>query len=758
MSKKKILIVVLASLALLAVILAGFGVAAYAVWTRLNQKRGAALTAPIEQSPAWDTPAVPIESVLLVLPIVWEDTGLLDAETSNLMRSHETMMLRSWPRNVMLISSDSVLEHTGDTSPYRADNLWQTSVDLESALISFTKPTHILSYKLERVGEDQVKFTASLNRGDEVWIHEDSAPATDMLPVIPRTLRWALEQGGIVTDPAVLALHDKLAGPSEFWSSDRTEEMKAVWTDAAHPWWDQNRATLDGEPILAHLRAYVAREQKDAITSSLLDPGPLPPTAPLIQQLIRARSLLTRGENGAGADQYRQIAATYPGAARWVEEYFKQPRERVRAMDRIADIDGWLARVPPSSYASWRHGLTHREASGEARGTGYSNTVTEAGWEGYHKHNAIAMTSFSRAIGSGGLLPRVANPYISLLFQNDEKDAAMGVHERTMAKWPESDSTWYSVAHFLMPRWYGGPGEAINLMNEGLKRSPKNGRMIELVIDFHFKEARADGDLYKAGATNFDLMKHYIGSDPAAKAQLEAVLALACQSDIQPRHRAIAFMMASNMQHYATCHELARLEPDLWERLEYVNYPNLYAEARRSICWTLNDAGNWEEAAKAIEWARGVDEPLMEKGERCGVVAFCYTFEPSALAAMARVAATKDPAEADKVREHAKESEGLSVMAGIAAYLANDIREKDLENIVALHTHPEYSKHAEVYEASALLYAAQGQVEKANADYFRAVEISAEDPYSSSNPWARAEVERLLGIATEPEPETPTTE
>lgn len=755
MPSKKAVFGLLAALLLLAIIFGGFIYTATVLWQRLNRPSPTGTTPPAAASEVWKkTPAVPVDTVLLVLPVVWEDTGLLDEDTKLMMRSHESMLMRSWPRNVGLISSAMVLQLMSDTAPYRADWLLQTSVDFESALIALTKPTHTLSYKLDRMEEGKIHVVATLTKGETTWTREDDCAIGELTSVASRTLRWALEQGGMTRDAAVLSAHDVLPGDPDLWRSydTSTEETRAAWEDASHPLWDRVDATLTGDPVLYNLRCFIARNKKDTLAAARLVGEPLDASAPMGFQLGRARMLMTQGREVEAVSQFRQILATYPGAMRWADEYFAEGKDAGRYVDRVADAEEWAKRVPESPYVAWSGGALHQDVAQEYRGTGWSNTVTPEGWKGYREHNEKAMALLSRAVSSGGLLPSISNIYCSLLFVSDRKQEALDIHERTIKAWPDSDKTWYSVTNFLLPRWYGYEGEAIALMNEGMERNPGNGRMINVVTHYHKVEARSKMGELKAN--NFDYMNRYAMADPAAKTQLEKMFELARNPNIKQVDRARAFMVASNAQNYVICHDLMKTDPQLWESIDSWNDEQLGAEAARSAVWTLVDGGNWEEAGKALDWAVERDKKLTREGKPCGVVGFCMPFEPRTLHQFIVLARDGETKNLEAIRESVKESLGFACVAGVAAYLANDVQESDLQNVLTLQADPVYSIQAQSFDVSALLYAKLGRMEQAHTDYFRAIELSADNPYCATNPWARAEVERLLGIT----PDEPATE
>jgi hypothetical protein len=91
----------------------------------------------------------------------------------------------------------------------------------------------------------------------------------------------------------------------------------------------------------------------------------------------------------------------------------------------------------------------------KARGDGYSNTVTEKGWEGFREHLAEARECLTRAWKLQPNLPLAADKMMTVAL-GDSKLAEMRLwFDRTLAAQIDYPHAWSEMRWGLRPRWYG---------------------------------------------------------------------------------------------------------------------------------------------------------------------------------------------------------------------------------------------------------------------------------------------------------------
>ena len=132
----------------------------------------------------------------------------------------------------------------------------------------------------------------------------------------------------------------------------------------------------------------------------------------------------------------------------WGEGFFNRNASAIYLLVRNqGDSFQWLSLVLEGEYQineAW-----------EARGSGYVNTVTEKGWEGFREHLAEARECFTRAWKLQPNLPLAPCRmiYVSL---GDSGLAEMRTwFDRTLAAQIDYSKAWSDLRWGLRPRWYG---------------------------------------------------------------------------------------------------------------------------------------------------------------------------------------------------------------------------------------------------------------------------------------------------------------
>lgn len=117
----------------------------------------------------------------------------------------------------------------------------------------------------------------------------------------------------------------------------------------------------------------------------------------------------------------------------------------------------------------WRQHLLgewHISAAWCARGSGWANTVTPAGWAGFRTHLKMARACLTRAwqLDPGNGLSAAAMITVCM---GDDSDAESRVwFERAIAADPFRDRSYSSLGQQLMPRWGGSIGALLDLAGE----------------------------------------------------------------------------------------------------------------------------------------------------------------------------------------------------------------------------------------------------------------------------------------------------
>lgn len=133
---------------------------------------------------------------------------------------------------------------------------------------------------------------------------------------------------------------------------------------------------------------------------------------------------------------------------------------------RIQELGAWLKAKPGSIHAGAALGRVYVNYAWEARGNGYSDTVSQEGWA---KFNA-------RLQDASSILSKVEKPALTVDWIDAWQGAALGlgterpVYDAMVAKFikqfPEVPAIYRNQGWYLQPRWHGETGEWDKVLNK----------------------------------------------------------------------------------------------------------------------------------------------------------------------------------------------------------------------------------------------------------------------------------------------------
>ncbi len=139
----------------------------------------------------------------------------------------------------------------------------------------------------------------------------------------------------------------------------------------------------------------------------------------------------------------------------------------------IDDLKKWIAAYPESATARVALAQAYINYAWFARGNGYSNSVSEPGWELFGKRIALAKATL---IEAAKLKEKCAYWYeamqIVALAEGWEKQEARELFDQAAAFEPTYYHFYREYANFLLPKWYGDEGETQAFAEEVSSRLP----------------------------------------------------------------------------------------------------------------------------------------------------------------------------------------------------------------------------------------------------------------------------------------------
>jgi hypothetical protein len=150
----------------------------------------------------------------------------------------------------------------------------------------------------------------------------------------------------------------------------------------------------------------------------------------------------------------------------------------------IATLKEWRSAKPESVTARVALAETYINYADHARGQGYANTVSDTGWKLHSERNALAASTLLEAARLKEKCPfwYEVMQHVAL-GQGWDKSSARELFEQAVAFEPGYYHFYREYAYYLLPKWYGNPGEPEEFAAEVSKRvSGPEGKFIYFEI------------------------------------------------------------------------------------------------------------------------------------------------------------------------------------------------------------------------------------------------------------------------------------
>jgi hypothetical protein len=173
---------------------------------------------------------------------------------------------------------------------------------------------------------------------------------------------------------------------------------------------------------------------------------------------------------------------------------------------RFQTLESWKQRFPESKVEPIMRAKLYAEYAWFARGSGTSDTVTEEGWHFFEDRlrKSLALLEKEKARLDGSPEWYVTRQRVALGLSEPRADYEALCAE-AFGKFPDYYQLYHSVQRYLLPRWYGQPGEWQKFAeNAAAKNGPHFYTRIalsarEAPMDEFLVEEKIDWALMKAG-------------------------------------------------------------------------------------------------------------------------------------------------------------------------------------------------------------------------------------------------------------------
>ncbi len=127
---------------------------------------------------------------------------------------------------------------------------------------------------------------------------------------------------------------------------------------------------------------------------------------------------------------------------------------------RLFDLKKWIKQNPKSHTARIALASTYCDYAWLARGSGWSNTVSDKGWKLFEERLALAKDALDADPKLKELDPTACSAAITVAVgQGWDKKEVYNMIDDCDKRWPTYIHADQKACSFLLPRWYGEPGE-----------------------------------------------------------------------------------------------------------------------------------------------------------------------------------------------------------------------------------------------------------------------------------------------------------
>ena len=160
-------------------------------------------------------------------------------------------------------------------------------------------------------------------------------------------------------------------------------------------------------------------------------------------------------------------------------------------------IEKNLSKNWSDSYATYLlKGQYYIDLAWKARGSGYSDSVTKDGWEGFNKALGDAQASLEHAWKLNPSEPKIPEKMITVMLgQGGGRDRMEVWFNRAMEVNTNDYTACHDKLYYLEPKWYGSDEAQLEFGHECVQSTKWGGRVPLILVDAHlYINARNEGE------------------------------------------------------------------------------------------------------------------------------------------------------------------------------------------------------------------------------------------------------------------------
>lgn len=242
--------------------------------------------------------------------------------------------------------------------------------------------------------------------------------------------------------------------------------------------------------------------------------------------------------------------STYAAAVSGLDTLFEYGRLSMGDVLRITAE--WRRAYPGSSLPALMEAMAFEEWAWSARGGGYANSVSGAGWLWFAARVEMAATSLREAPASASQTPLWYTLSIDIGIDQAKKLAQMrAIFDEGAARFPDYLPLYSAMLRVLQPRWYGSYLDTDRFINaQYAKAAPRTG--FQMYARLYWIDAEISGDdvdIFTDGSADWNSMKtgfqQLVARYPRSDYVLNVFANFACRSGDKPEYAALRSQLAS---------------------------------------------------------------------------------------------------------------------------------------------------------------------------------------------------------------------
>lgn len=242
--------------------------------------------------------------------------------------------------------------------------------------------------------------------------------------------------------------------------------------------------------------------------------------------------------------------STYAAAVGGLDTFFEFGRMPMADVLRLTAE--WRRAYPRSPLPSLFEVMAFEDWAWAARGGGYANSVSGAGWVWYAARVEMAATSLRKAPASAAETPLWYTLSLNLGIDQSKKLAELrGIFDAGAARFPDYLPLYRQMLRALMPRWLGSYVEADRFINAQYARSaPQSGFQMYARLYWMFAKLSGDDvDIFTDGNADWAPMKsglqQLVARYPRSDYMLNVFANFSCRSGDKPEYATLRPQVAA---------------------------------------------------------------------------------------------------------------------------------------------------------------------------------------------------------------------